>query len=59
MLIMEDEDRNENLDDLLNETCEKIVIGNITFLPADVMYKCDPIGYRCMVADMEEEEEEL
>ena len=46
------EERNERLDEFLNEAYETVTIGGIEFSPADILYELDPTAYRCMVADM-------
>lgn len=52
-------ERNEKLDELLNEQWP-IEIAGVMFDRADIVRECDPIAYRCMVADMgyDEEDEE-
>lgn len=45
-------ERNEQLDDLLNDTNETVTIWGLNFEPADIVFELDPIAYRCMVADM-------
>ena len=40
-------------DDLLNEMGE-IKIGSLTFMPADVIKKCDPIAYDQGLLDFED-----
>jgi hypothetical protein len=39
-------------DDLLNEI-GPIQIGTMEFWPADILKNCDPIAYRCGLADFE------
>lgn len=51
-------------DDLLDEDSEEYKIGYLTFLPSEVLKKCDPIAYRCGQSDyessiLEEAENEL
>jgi hypothetical protein len=50
-------DRNEQFDEMLNESYGAYRIGELTFYPADILAKCDPIAYRIEVADYESEEE--
>ncbi len=40
-------------DDLLNEMGE-IKIGSLTFMPADVIKKCDPVAYDQGLLDFED-----
>ena len=40
-------------DDLLNEFGE-IKIGSLTFMPADVIKKCDPVAYEQGLLDFED-----
>jgi hypothetical protein len=39
-------------DDLLNEQ-GSFFIGDLEFLPSDILKNCDPIAYRCGLADFE------
>lgn len=41
-------------DDLLNECYGDIVLGNLTFSPAEIIKTLDPIAYRCGLADFED-----
>lgn len=45
------QDQIENYDDMLNECHEIIQIGCLTFEPADVIFNCDPVAYRCGLND--------
>lgn len=40
-------------DETLNEMGE-IEIGSLKFWPADILKNCDPIAYRCGLADFED-----
>ena len=40
------------VDEILNETNEEIKIGNLTFLPSEVLKEIDPIAYRQAVLDI-------
>jgi hypothetical protein len=40
-------------DDLLNEA-GTYTIGTLEFLPSDILKNCDPIAYRCGLADFED-----
>lgn len=51
-------ERNEEFDEVLNEVYEPFKMGDLTFYPADILAKCDPIAYRIEVADYESEKEE-
>lgn len=39
--------------DLLDEMGE-VEIGTLKFLPSDILKNCDPIAYRCGLADFED-----
>lgn len=49
--------RNEAFDEMLNEIYSPFAMGDLTFYPADILAECDPIAYRCAVADYESEKE--
>lgn len=34
-------------DEMLDDCCELITIGTLTYLPSDVLKSTDPIAYRC------------
>lgn len=51
-------ERNEQFDEMLNECYEPYKIGSLEFLPADVLFRCDPIAYRIEAADFESEVDE-
>ncbi len=38
-------------DDMLNDCHPVVKIGNLEFLPARVLYECDPIAYNCGESD--------
>lgn len=44
-------ERNETFDELLDEAYPAYEIGGSTFNASDILYHCDPIAYRCAVAD--------
>jgi hypothetical protein len=44
-------ERNEEFDYFINDTMPVYMIGEMTFYPADILAECDPIAYRCAVAD--------
>lgn len=46
-----DNDVIDQYDDMLNECYEPVQVGGLTFDPADVIYNCDPIAYRCGLID--------
>lgn len=55
--------RNDKFNAEFDDCHDDIVLGELTFSPSDVLYNCDPIAYRCYVADWEadngyEEEED-
>jgi hypothetical protein len=41
----------EQYKDMLNECYPIVKIGEFTFEPATVLYECDPIAFRCGLAD--------
>lgn len=56
-------ERIEAVDDMLNEVYPEVVIGGITFSPADILAELDPVAYNCMASEyiddnVDEEEEE-
>jgi len=51
-------ERNEMLDDMLNEAHPDVVICGITFSAADILAELDPIAYNCAVSEYIAEEEE-
>lgn len=44
--------------DFLDEVYPSVVIAGIEFLPSDILQSCDPIAYRCALADYESMMEE-
>jgi hypothetical protein len=40
-------------DEAINDSYESVIIAGIEFLPADILKSCDPIAYRCALADFE------
>lgn len=46
------ETRHDIVDDYLNEAHEEVVICGCTFSPADILFELDPIAYRCLAADL-------
>lgn len=49
----------ENIfDEALNDSYPEVVIGGMTFYPAQILKECDPIAYRCALADFESDYEE-
>lgn len=50
-------ERNETFDEMLDEISEPYKIGDLTFYPSDILYNCDPIAYRCALADWDSERE--
>lgn len=51
-------ERNERLDDMLNECYSTITICGMEFSPADILAELDPVAYQCAVNDMEPEDDE-
>jgi hypothetical protein len=48
-------ERNEKFDEWIDDIYEPITLGALTFYASDILYKCDPIAYRCSVSDWESE----
>ena len=48
----------EQFDEMLNETNELIKIGNLTYLPSQVLKNTDPIAYRIGLSEFEDYMEE-
>ena len=44
----------ERYNEWLDEVYEPIVFGYLTFYPSDIIKNCDPIAYRCGMADFED-----
>lgn len=44
----------EQFDEMLNETNELIKIGNLTYLPSQVLKNTDPIAYRIGLSEFED-----
>lgn len=41
----------ENYDDLLDSCYPEVEVAGMTFSPSQVLKNCDPVAYRCGVAD--------
>ncbi len=37
--------------DMLDETCEQVTVGGLTFSPSRVIEELDPVAFRCGVSD--------
>lgn len=48
-------ERNEKFDEWLDDIYEPVTIGYGTYYYSDILYNCDPVAYRCGVADWESE----
>ena len=48
----------EQFDEMLDETNEHIKIGNLTYLPSQVLKNTDPIAYRIALSEFEDYMEE-
>ena len=53
------EGRADRFDELLNEIYPEYSMGWITFTPAQILKKCDPIAYRIALSEYEEEDEDV
>jgi hypothetical protein len=51
-------ERNEKFDEWIDDAYEPVTLGFGTFYASDILYKCDPIAYRCAVSDWESELED-
>lgn len=41
----------EQFDEMLNECCPELEVGQLTFKPDEVLFNCDPVAYRCALID--------
>lgn len=48
---------NNEFDEMLDTTYSPFHIGDMTFYASDILANCDPIAYRCAVADWDSERE--
>ena len=46
-------DRNAAFDEWLDDVYQPFQIGYLTFFASDILAECDPIAYRCAIADYE------
>lgn len=46
-----DREIEEDHDVVLDDCCDEIKIGNLTYSPSSVLKAVDPIAYRCSIAD--------
>lgn len=51
----EDSDRNQEFDDYLDELYEPVKMWGQTFLASDILFRCDPIAYRCYRKEYQDE----
>ena len=51
-------DEEELYEELLNETCEKVKIGNLEYEAGYVLKNIDPVAFRCGVSDMLSDEDQ-
>jgi len=51
-------ERNEALDEMLDECYPVVKIGTLTFYPSDILYHLDPIAYAISVSEMEDLDED-
>ena len=49
--ITELEPDEEKICQLLDESYPEVKIGQLTFSPSQIVKECDPVAFRCMVAD--------
>jgi hypothetical protein len=51
MTLISEQEAIERHDEMLDEVCELITIGNLNYLPSDVLKAVDPIAYRQSLLD--------
>ena len=44
-------DQIDAYDDMLNECYPEVEVAGLTFDPAEVIFNCDPVAYRCGLID--------
>lgn len=47
-------ERNEQYDEHLNDSYPSLRIAGVSISPSDALYHCDPVAYRCGLADYED-----
>jgi hypothetical protein len=47
-------EHHQEFDQYLNEIFEPVTIAGLHFTPSEIVYECDPIGYRCLADDFED-----
>jgi hypothetical protein len=52
-------DSEQELEELLNETCEMVKIGTLEYDPGYVLKNIDPVAFRCGVSDMLADDEQF
>lgn len=48
---LDETDLYDMYNDMLDETSETIIVGNMTMEPSVVLKECDPIAYECGYSD--------
>lgn len=51
MTILSESDLETMFDDMLDETNERVKIGQLEYLPSDVLRSVDPVAHRCGFVD--------
>lgn len=41
-------------DEFLDEVYEPFKMGELAYMPSDILKSCDPVAYRCMLNDYED-----
>lgn len=54
--MSDDVERSEVVDDFLNESYAEVTIFGCSFDPADILFKLDPVAYRCLALDLEDKD---
>lgn len=49
--VISDRDLEQQHDDMLDECCDPVKIGTLTYLPSAVLQSVDPVAYNCSFSD--------
>lgn len=53
MQMMSQQDLEDSFDEILNDSYGEVKLGYLTFLPAEIIKKLDPIAYQVALSDYE------
>lgn len=56
IIPIDDDVLHARYDDMLDECCDEVKIGNLSYLPSDVLRCTDPVAYRCGFSDWLDDE---